>query len=78
MTSLEWISPALVAAGVITNIALSMRREAKESGVRQAIQEAHERRLNTHRQRLDGFDERLGVHGERLASLESWRKAGGD
>lgn len=68
-----WLSPALVAAGILVNIGLGARREAKASGVRDEKLRSLDKRVTAHGTEIDGVKERLGYHGERIAKLEAGR-----
>ena len=68
-----WLSPALVAVGILINMGLGARREAKASGVRDEKLSSLDKRVTAHGIEIDGVKERLGYHGERIAKLEAGR-----
>lgn len=71
----SWISPAIVAVGVVVNIFVGMRRDAKRQGANEEIQKALLARVTAHGEEIDDLRTKHAVHGERLASLESWRQS---
>lgn len=75
---LWWLSPALVALGILINMALGAKREAKASGVRDEKLSSLDKRVTSHGTEIDGVKERLGYHGERIAKLEATRFRNGD
>lgn len=65
------ISPALVAAGILVNIGLGMRREARTGGARDEKIASLERRATAHGDEIDGVRTNLQEHSERLTAIET-------
>lgn len=81
MGGAEWISPALVGAGLLAGYYGRKRREAKSEGERDAVQintahaledlkEICERRLDAHSERMDTIQRDVGNTQQRVSRIE--------
>ena len=65
-----WVSPALVAVGVVITIVLSARRDAKHSGVVDTLLQEHHRRLTAHGEEIDNLKDEMGDQIQRITRVE--------
>lgn len=77
MIEVWWVSPALVAIGLVVSVVAGMRREAKHAGVVDQVVADVGDRLDRHSSALNDLQDARIDHGERLSALESWRREHG-
>jgi hypothetical protein len=65
-----WLSPSIVAVGIIITIVLGARRDAKHSGVVDTLLDEHDRRMNEHGQEINILNQKIENHSHRLTSVE--------